>query len=322
MGLSDEERLNGIFWSINKMVEIADSIKDEKESYCYPKKLVDLVGQLWHAFLGKEQNPGHWILGSSATNVVKWDTCTSWGVAINNHCRDLFKEDDLCNNDFNAFDNFLDIPGLLRNVGKQFSAIYNVYAWGEQVIYYLRRYDDKLLKDLELLSAVISNIQGECFRLFKSNEEYARAYVLNAISKILYGDLYPYQKEKWDPFTKFLSEECGHHDLNRLMQPSEGDLKILAQMHMDLYKAKKKKKLTLLLRAEVFIKLAGRRFHYDHKFKKLLSHLKMKGASEKKLRDLFNQCKKDHEESEKKSMRPSGFGPLSIYGISQDIDLK
>jgi hypothetical protein len=335
MGLSNEERISGLFYAIDALVEIADQLKERAKNngYQHPKKLVDYIDQLWHAFLGKSSNSAHWLLGSSASNPVTWGSSSPWGLAITHHCDGVLADDEdsldailekqgkkNSKNKFNAFEGFLDIPGLLGSAGGPHRHIYDIFGWSEQLIYYLRRYEDGLLSDMGALSKIVSDIQGECFHLFKQNDAYAKAYVLSILTKMLYGPLYPYQIEKWDPLVKHLNGACVHHDLSLMMESGEG-LKPLAELHVKMQHAEKDKKLTLMLRTEAMLELAGRRYHYDHHFKELQELLKGSVTRDdlRKLKRLFEKNKKEHEDQEKKSQE--GFqdrqmSPLSIYGFS------
>lgn len=324
MGLSNEERLKGLYHAISRMNEFVDTLDNGDSDYT--AKLVSLIQRLWHDLLGRNSNSTHWILGSSATNDITWGTISSWAIAVQHHCDDLLKVESQAlkdrkeeeNEPFDAFEVFLGIPGLLRQAEQRkrsYSFVYNVFAWSEHVVYYLRRYDDELLKDLSSLSETISLIQGECFKLFKRDDTYAKAYVLSHACRLIYTDKYPYSD--YDAFTRYLVAENGHHDLIRLMR--EGTLKEIAEVHVVLERAKKQNKLTQILRAECFLKLAGRRYHYDHQFQTLM---KMAGktwnADQKKaLQELFEECKRKHEEYEKDSQeryKSNEEDKLSLYG--------
>ena len=334
MGLSNEERVNGLFHAIDALVKIANQLKErvKDNGYEHPKKLIGYINQLWYAFLGKSSNSAHWILGSSASNTVTWGSSSPWGLAITYHCDGVLSDEDSLDtvlekqgkknskNEFDAFEGFLDIPGLLGSAGGPHRQIYDIFAWSEQLIYYLRRYEDELLTDMKYLSKTVSDIQGECFHLFKQSDVYAKAYILNILTKKLYGSLYPYQVEKWDPLVKHLDGACVHHDLS-LMMGSGGDLKTLAQIHVKMQHAEKEKKMTLMLRTEVMLELAGRRYHYDHHFKSLEELLKGSVTRDdlRKLKKLFEKNKKDHEDHEKASQERfhnDQMSPLSIYGYS------
>jgi hypothetical protein len=329
MGLSNEERIEGLYYAVDRMVQYGDYLKEKRHYSSYHDKLRGFIDQLWHALIGKGSNGLHWIMGSSASNEVTWDTLSSWGIAINHHCGDVLKKESdfldyrLKDPDpkfFDAFDGFLNISGLLSQVKLSYGYIYEIFSWTEQATYYLRRYEDELSRSLEGFSKIISDIQGECFRLFKEDNVYANAYVLSAICKKIYGDMYPHGREKWDVVTTFLAENCGHHDMSRMMEFGEQDLKILAQLHVKLVEAEKGKKLTKMMRLEAFLLLAGRRFQYDFKFKKLSEMLKIDGfkkADIAKLHKVFLQNKKAHEEydaASKQEIDQNRMSPLSIYG--------
>jgi hypothetical protein len=264
---------------------------------------------------------------------VTWGSSSPWGLAITHHCDGVLADDEdsldavlekqgrkNSKNSFDAFEGFLDIPGLLGSAGGPHRHIYNIFTWSEQLIYNLRRYEDELLSDMGTLSKIVSDIQGECFHLFKQNDAYAKAYVLSILTKMLYGPLYPYQVEKWDPLVEHLNKNAVHHDLARLMEP-EGELKTLAELHVKMQHAEKDKKMTLMLRTEVMLELSGRRYHYDHHFKELQELLKGSVTRDdlRKLKRLFEKNKKDHEDKEKESQEgPQNYqlSPLSIYGFS------
>jgi len=322
MGLSNEERLKGIYYAVAKITEFADELDKKKPGY--PEKLVGLIQHLWHDLLGRNANSIHWVVGSSATNQITWGTISPWSIAVQGHCDGLFNEESPVlkarkNSDddepFDAFKSFLGIPGLLGQAGEHYKFVYNVFAWSEHLVYYLRRYRDELLEDLSSLSETISKIQGECFNLFKGDDTYARAYVLFQACRLIYTDSYPYMD--YDAFTQYLTKEGCHHDLNRLM--TEGSLKEISEVHIILERARKQNKLTQVLRAECFMKLAGHKYHYDHQFKALI---KIAGKSwsndqKKRLTELFEECKKKHEEYEKDSQERyenNKEDKLSLYG--------
>lgn len=319
MGLSNEERFSGIAYAIDRVMDIVKSFeKHETESYDYPKNLIVHVKKMWHAFIGSTRNSAHWVLGSSATNDVTCYDESLWGVAaINHYTNNALKEDKDNESDvFDAFDGFLDLKGLLSQADRICWRIYDIFAWSEQIIYYLRRYDDAFLRRYEDLSKIISDIQGECFHLFKQSDAYAKAYILTRICKLIYTNKYPYDTENMDSFTRFLVNNHGHHDLSRPMQ-RDGSIKELAEIHIQLQRAEKAKKLTVMMRVVAFMKISGRRFHYDHNFKALIETLKPKKVDRLVLNALFSECKKAHDDDERQSREnylDNKGSPLSIYG--------
>jgi hypothetical protein len=318
MGLCDEERISGLYNDVFQMVEVAAHLKSrfDHTSYKYDH-LIQLIDQLWHGLLSKNSNGLHWIIGSSADNLITSETLTPWGVAINQHCHGLtrdnwYKSEPKDKDFFDAFDGYLDIPGLLNSASPSYKAVFDIYAWSEQAIYHLRRYDDELLKSFDSLSKLLSDVQGVCFKLFRDTEAYPAAYMLNQILKIVYGPSYPYDSKKWDAVTTVIQKFNMQHYLSRMMRAI--DLKALAKMHVMLHKAKK----TQMLRMTAALKLAGHEFCYDHQLKDLKEALKkdreFKAADIKKVEALFrvNQtAHKKHEEQQRS--KPSN--PLEIYGI-------
>lgn len=319
MGLSDEERLSGIYYAIDRITDIVKSLERCKGSYEYPKTLVNYLKKLWHSFIGGNHNAAHWILGSSASQDVDHYSDSIWGIAgVNHHTNGLFKEKSSIikeSDEFNVFEGYLDIAGLLGTASPVYRSIYEIYSWSEQIIYYLRRYEDKFLKNREELSKIISDIQGECFHLFKQTDVYARAYILSHVCKIIYTNKYPYDSKHYDALTRFLVNHHGYHDLNRPMQDS--DIKYLAQIHARLHRAEKAKKLTVMIRAEAFMQIAGRKFSYEFKFKELVKAIKPNAKDLGILNLLFLQCQDEHKKEEKRSSETYSFNkssPLSIYG--------
>lgn len=311
MGLSNIERIRGIYYSVNEIVRYQEYIKKnlqdfEKLTY---SKLLDLIDNLWDSFIGNNNNSTHWLFGSSATNTVTHSTTTPWGIAINHHCDNIESEEEYL---FDAFDGFLNISGLLGNAEPKYSHVYNIYAQTEQVIYYLRRYNDDLLEKFSKLSCNISQIQGECFNIFISDNVYGAAYILYRICILLYDSDYPYTQ---DLVTSFLIKENIHHYLIRGTDLGHFNIKELSEMHKLL-----SNNCSMMNRLEVMMKICGRHFHYDHIFKNLKSMLKTDKTFTKenieKLEKLFEENKekhKIHEENSRKEYQKNKESELSIY---------
>ena len=328
MGLSDPERVKGLYFDIQKMYDQLPLLKGAESRYKYDR-IIELVEGLWHAFLGVNHNDSHWILGSSASNVVKWDSLSPWGVALSSQCDGVLseKEDPLetPKDTFDAFEGFLNVEGLLRSAGgNENMAVYLIYAWSEQSVYHLRRYEDELLKGYKNLDRQLSDIQGECFDFFSKDEVFPKAYILNKICKELYCSFYPYQKEKWDFVTLWLQKQNVHHDLNRPMQSTYNggeSLKWLAEMHMTILKGKKHA-LSPTLRVMLALQIAGRRYHYDHNFKELCEMLKKeKMVYLQEFKKQFEANKKAHEKNEKNSQESYNKSQMSertLYGVRFD----
>lgn len=374
MGLSDEERTNNIYHCIARLHEIKKNW-DER----YPKKdnrykrIRELIDQTWIAFLGKQSNSIHWIFGSSTSNSVNQEHSDPWSVSICNHLDRLgteayeeekgrvttifYDEDtDIMGNPrpFNAKD-FLRIPCLMNN-NKNYEAdsfVFEIYQTVESIIYSLRRYNDEYRQRLNVLDELVSNLCGECFIIFKSNPDFAKAYLINQIMDILYGPYYPYGGEeddyKWDVVTKLLSSEHFHHDFPRLMN-CEFDIKELVKHHINLVKALTKAKLLAkekdqvttegiygnqeLLEARMVAMLAMVKgpYEYQHIYDKVLKELKTAKFNDSivhhfaALKEKYNISKKSKdkerdEDHDLKALDAYGWEGYSILDNVKD-DLK
>ena len=224
MGLGKDERYNGVMHCVEKLAKIGEGTPVEK-----------FTSKLWHALLRKNNNSCHWVFGSASAGNVKLDGASVWERAICSHTEDINNKDDEDSGVFDATKNF-SIDLLVRygegKLCETHKKMFEIYEWTENIIYYLRRYDDEMPnKDFADLDKLISDIQGECFSYFKDNEVFAKAYIVNKIIGHIYHGTYPFQKDKWNVLVQWLAKNNVHHDLNRCM---EMDLIDLAKIHMDL----------------------------------------------------------------------------------------
>jgi hypothetical protein len=176
MGLSDGERIHGMYFAISRLFKIKEQMEEEASRdrwyspYNVPgvKDFAKIIDGLWHDLLGKNSNGMHWVVGSSSSNVITYyDARDPWSVAVSNflfHCsskriEDLPKRKNKFDND--PFEHSLSIAGLLNN--SFFANVFRIYQETEHVIYYLRRYDDEFLKGFEAIDKSTSSLQGLCF---------------------------------------------------------------------------------------------------------------------------------------------------------------
>ena len=242
MGLSNEERKSGIYWGLYRLNRLVREWKECKDKYP-PKgteEILDLLDKLWHSFLCDQSNGIHWFMGSSSSNTIHCDGGnTPWEVAMIEHCSKVYKPKDYLHPDrekpYDAME-MLTIPYLLHDTyeGWSKSYVFQVYQEMENLVYYLRRYKDDFMEGYPELNASISKIMGLCFEIFASEEDYAKAYVIHEMMKIMYGPRYPYSEDEWDIVTKIMSKHNIHHDAARLMK---WQLKDLAVHHVALVKA-------------------------------------------------------------------------------------
>lgn len=306
MGLSNDERLSKLYWGITHITQLATSINLKNAPYDQAEAIRQLrasADTLWNGFLGSHSNGAYWILGGDAGNPVRGPN-GPWSAAIVSLCDEHRKDpsvirtkDLLKDAPFDPFEGYLDIPGLLSNseeYGGLRKTIYKIYGWTEFVSYALRRYDDDLRTGLSAVDKAIADIQGTCFGIFAGDEIYGRAYVLNRTLEALYGKAYGPK----DPVREAFLNLCMHHDLTR---PMGRDGSLTECIEWDKWRMTHKdtpqNRITLALR------IAGRRFHYDHKFKDLMKAVKdcTPAVREDRLRKVFDQCKAAHDADEAES---------------------
>jgi len=307
MGLSNEERISKLYWSIHRLTAVAAEMP-EGDKFTYTgtgvARIKALADQLWHAFLGNQSNPVFWMLGGDADSPVKGPE-GAWSAAIVGLC-DSHRDDpsrvnldDLGRDDpFNPFDSFLDARGLIGQAegGDALKAVFDIYGWAEAIVYALRRYNDKLSASLQGLSKIVSDLLGACYGVFVHNEVYGRAYVLNRLLEALYGGRYA--REGTDPVRDWFLKDGLHHRLTRPMRDNT-----LAEV-IEWDKWRLTHKMTPENRLILALRISGRRFHYDHEFKDLLKAAKgMKPRPRIKVLEAeFAKCQKAHGERDEQSM--------------------
>ena len=317
MGLSDEERQIGLYHCLNRL---NDWVKDWENPY-YDRqtmrkistaRIINLVKKTWHAFLGKQSNGGHWIFGSSSTNSITTETPNSpWEIAITGHLEPIAKdilEPDRFKWPEKEFDvlEFAFIPNLLKENERR---VFQIYRETENIIYYLRRYQDKFCFNLKELNKLISDIQGECFQQFTNNSDFAKAYLVYEIIKILYDNYYC--EEKQDVITKLLISNTLHHDIMRTGMKL--NLPELAKIHIDLINNKQNRVLVILA-------LCDSIYQYNHIKQKIEDGLKSAFPEQM---DLIIQEMNRYKDfySSKKNENKYESNPLNCYGFA-GYDLK
>lgn len=342
MSLSDKERINGLYYSIHRLSGLRRNLitAKQKNDDQYPLDHYDVVenqlDKLWHCLLAGQSNSMHWFFGSATSNLVQVDDNSPWAVAVQRHMPSLefewklgtpaqWSEDplaDLTGNEkfFDPFDSgFLTITALLQEVkydGVFLALVFDIYQELETLSYYLRRYCDELLTKLADLDQALSAILGACFSIFCESEEYGKAYVLHNVCKLLYGSINSFDKDKNDVVTRWAVRQCIHHDIPPVMD--EWSMKEIAELHLHIVHHED----DLLERLLGLMRLAGKRYYYDHQYKELCNMMKEEAALRKtkarsSIKEQFEACKKAHEESEKEDRKkdtPFAERQLGIYG--------
>lgn len=256
MGLSDEERLRGVTFSVYRLNKLYKRFIELRKMRPYFGRYNDIFAKLkyiWHDLVGKNSNGIHWLFGSESVNVIKSTDNGLWATALKSNAPELdytrddeelkFREEEPRSEkeNHNHLDHGLSIPGLLNHChdGEILALVYKVFNELENIIYSLRRYNDEFVKKLKLLDRKVSVLQGECFTFFTDNPDFTKAYILNRICVQLFGDEYYTctPKEKWDFITKIAHEEA--HYIGGAMDRSVDEL---SQIHLKLTVSGNKRK--------------------------------------------------------------------------------
>lgn len=330
MGLSDRERTGKILYCVREINEKAEALKDAPVSYGNEKKIKRLItfcDNLWPSLVGSESNSIHWLLGSSSHNMVVDSNEDLWSVAV---CSSLpqvregvVTNDELPDSDgFNPLKSCLDLPSLLYEAEKpDLKYVCKVYELVEGIIYALRRYNDDYLKAKKAFSDLIANIQGTCFSILYKNSDFADCYIVQEICKILYKDHYRFKEEATykDVVDEWLHSDSMHHYLTRVVGRSGESTEWLIKQHLLLLGSEgvELKRNRVL----VAIRMAGRRYHYDHQHKKMFEILgkdkdfknKIFIAKAKKEIEACKKAKVDDEEFTSKNYKRDN-NPSMLYG--------
>lgn len=286
MGLSNEERLEKIYFSLWRMTQ-ADRLKRLRRTYDYDE-LVKLLENLWPAFLGSSGNGLCWLLGSGDTNEVM-DKPTLFSIAIcGNRSRGVkdsleemaeerrkevealpesderkkqLERMDLCDYQCNYHP---ELEGILRRNAPELADVYAIYQDCENIRYALNRYRDDFAQQGEELASLVANILGACFNIFTTDSRVREAWYTQQIAnRAVYQRIDPE-----DTVVKIWRQGGLHHSVGIGVHG-------LDELHD--YWAKKiqpKQKLSTEERVLATLWLLKRRFHYEHQLKDMLKLLK------------------------------------------------
>lgn len=323
MGLSNEERLKSIY-------ECVHLLTTKKKEYLYKNGecettnyLIHLLGKLWHNLLGKQIMAG-WCTGSSSSNTVYWDATTPWGVSINYHCDGLLSDEEELSSSSpdvvdSVLDNYLSIDYLLSECSKEYGFIYYVYHISESLTYYIRRYhrDDM---GLTSLSKLVSDVQGECYSIFRENPIFSMAYIANLLyTEYIYTFRYSQLGTKDDVIVSWLLKEGLHVPLSKCLGYGVNniDLSNLAQRHKYLHQ--KGELVTSFDRLLLVVELCGLEFSSESNIKSLMNLVSNHNLCTEKERDSLSEAfhknvllKLKYEQDTRERYKTN---PLSIYAL-------
>lgn len=256
MGLSNEERYAKVVHSVCHITDLSEELKERDV-----QKLKKLVERLWYEFLKRDSDGLFWICGSDLSNDhlkggllgvafcyhVKHDTTMAFGNKI-------VRKEDKYYDYYKILSDFFDMDRLL-NAEKR--AVLLIHVHTQNISYALCRYRDEFLKQYEDLNFVIRTIQGECFKLFKEDREYAYAWMLHHLCDKIYT-----QEEK-DIVNQWWTKDCNSHHIHLDFDKYDAVF--------DAFKKYQFKKMTVQDRIDVTFMLIGKQYgKYKHQHDKFL----------------------------------------------------
>ena len=291
MGLSNDERTIKMVWAVHHLVRRCRDLKPIYPCEAEWLHLKELGDQAWHALLSGHSNGMFWILGGALEEDVGGPQ-SPWGVAVEYQCERARSEKEPYDNQFNPFDCFLSLDGLVGggNEGPSKRALLEIYRGTEALIYGLRRYDDAFRSQYPELDKLCSDILGTCFSLMQADQDFGKAYVGNRLLKWIYGGYN-------DPLQKALLGIHMHHDLSRFMVECTLADVIAWDRWRLTHKDCAQNRLILALR------MAGHKFYFEHNLAQLIKDTHGMYIHKDVLEREFAKCVKAHAEKEKEGSK-------------------
>lgn len=312
MGLSDQERLRGMYFAIRDITGIAKHLRQDYE------EVHNLINQLWHAFLGNDTQNLLWIMGSNSEQTIKGEPHSPFTLAVTCKLEEKANKERQIDVKFNILDH-LCMSTLLKHSnwnGASASYLLKAYQHTETIMYYLRRYNDDFSDRYEKASSLVSRIQGECFRAFSKRDCFAKAYLIHEMMEILYGKNYPYDS---DVVTSILESEVLHHDFTGLMNLQIEDL---IPHHIELVQAFEADNDYKLNRLRLFkvIEFSTKTHQYEHVRKNIIAKLEVTDLAKEipevnKAWDRLKKLWEKNKEAENKRYDEQSGSSLDCYGF-------
>ena len=326
MGLSNEERMAGIFHSVANLIESADRItsgvgKSDRNKYKYKKEVdlaEDIKNNAWAKLLKGNSNSLYWIIGSEnmgeglkQINLLDSaiishsdkDECL-FDQSINDASRSEEEREIL--RDVKHFHDCVTKESAINDPSK--GEIFIILRNLENILYRLNRYKDDISETLSGFEDYISNLRGQIFEIFRSDKEYGMAYMLEQIFKKIFD---PYAGCGWSKVMKndkkcLFSEWFVQNHINhnfRLLSDyyhSQNDFDDLVKTWKDIQfelEISQEKKFYACL------KVLSTRFHSEHDHKKLIKLLKDNKISTKRISLLLSKIKNEKKKTEKMNQK-------------------
>jgi hypothetical protein len=189
MGLSNQERIKKITWSLYRINQRVKTLSIEEEPY--NSYILDLVDQLWPSFLRGTGNNAFWVFGSQIDSQTI-DSNNLFGLAMLGHKYDTEENDN--------FDNIKDLkkqdpvteyvydfePQINTTIKGGRNSKFNnfvlfLYKEIDNCRYALNRYKDELANSFVNFEDVLSKIQRELFSYIVKESAFFNAYLLTCI---------------------------------------------------------------------------------------------------------------------------------------------
>lgn len=321
MGLSNEERLAGIYHSTANLVKSSERIlihsNGSKNLYKY-KNLVslaeDIKSNAWAKLLKGNSNSLFWILGSESMGEGLKNTNLIDCSMISNSEEDLDLFDRSINDESRPEEEreiLKDVKHYINSVTKRHTIndpvkgeLFDIISNVDNILYRLNRYKDEVSESLSLFEDYISNIRGKIFEIFRSDKDYTMAYILEQIFKKIFD---AYAGCGWSKIMKnngecIFSEWFVKNNINhnfRLLSDyyhSKNDFNELIETWKEI---QFEKNISQEKKFYTCIKILSTRFHYDHEHKELIELLKRHKISTKRIIPLLKKIKFDKKETEK-----------------------
>lgn len=320
MGLSNEERIENIYYIVRDIVSWKKGVIQDRRSKLVLIDFLEIIDKMWdNVFKNSFKHNDFWIFGGTTTSRINADNLDPWSVIIRDHITNALRKEDENSRDFDPFDHFLAIKGLLHEESKESFAVLRLYQLCEALSYYLKRYDDDLVNVYYAdLNKNLSDLIGCCFNYMSTREEFSKAYLAHEICKIIYGNC---STPDW--VTRLLFDENTHHSLKHVM---EWELIDIIKVHINLLDKLKSVNndnaqlaFDRLLTAVI---LSGRGMHYKYLQNKLVEACKENGITEEQLLILekeFENCMKAKEEHAAEIQNECSDHTYDAYG-NNDLD--
>ena len=264
MGLSDRERLAGVFHAVKDLYRVDrfsgyDSFNDHE-------RFNTLLDSVWSTMLRRSSNGGYWFAGGSLDS-NHFSDMSLVSIAFANACaedRDQIREIIEENSDeeekerYDWITNFLPTQyKLLKNKDSEAANVLHIFRITEQYFYAANRYDDALAKKLAPLTDIVATLQSLCMYRFSQQRIYADSWMTEQVLEKCLGHLSPN-----DLVSKWAREEHLHHDI-RIHPDHDVLFETFKKWQNRHYKPSSNERLMFLL------SIVGDKLHYHHQQTKL-----------------------------------------------------